>query len=319
MAKAKEIAGLDCAAAAIESAALVLRARFDEMLAYRPAALDFADIEGVHAMRVAMRRLRSALRDFSFLLNQSRLRALKKDLKQIADALGRVRDEDVGIAGLEKRQSEIKNKQILKGLEMFIEERRAAQKRAQIDLTEMLVEARVIELRTRFEAGLETAFKKNSRAENLSFEQAGREVINRNLRDFADLSEKIYAAFDGRALHRLRIAAKRLRYSLQLFAVCRSDEEFKQFAKEISEMQTFLGDLHDREAQIENLSRRLCETGAARKSEQAAAEWLLTHLFRERAAHYRDALRLWREWRESDFLERLQAAVIELSIFGKDL
>ncbi len=60
MAKAKEIAGLDCAADALNWAAEVLRVRFDEVVGLRGAALDFSDIEGVHAMRVATKRLRSA-------------------------------------------------------------------------------------------------------------------------------------------------------------------------------------------------------------------------------------------------------------------
>ena len=53
MAKAKEITGLDCAADALLWAAEVLRASFGEVLTLRSAALDFTDIEGVHAMRVA--------------------------------------------------------------------------------------------------------------------------------------------------------------------------------------------------------------------------------------------------------------------------
>ena len=68
MAKAREITGLDCEANAIECAAKILRARFEEVLEFRSAALDSEGIEGVHDMRVATRRLRSALRDFAYLL-----------------------------------------------------------------------------------------------------------------------------------------------------------------------------------------------------------------------------------------------------------
>jgi CHAD domain-containing protein len=47
-----------------------LRVRFDEVVNLRGAALDFRSIEGVHNMRVATRRLRSALRDYTPFMKQ---------------------------------------------------------------------------------------------------------------------------------------------------------------------------------------------------------------------------------------------------------
>ncbi|MFN2390604.1 MAG: CHAD domain-containing protein [Pyrinomonadaceae bacterium] len=81
MAKAKEITGLDCAASAMEWAAEVLRVRFDEVVNLRDSALDFSDIEGVHSMRVATRRLRSALRDFTPLMDKRPAKTSEKRIK----------------------------------------------------------------------------------------------------------------------------------------------------------------------------------------------------------------------------------------------
>ncbi|HEU4595360.1 MAG TPA: CHAD domain-containing protein, partial [Pyrinomonadaceae bacterium] len=64
MAKAKKIEGLDCGADAGSGVRQVLLTRLGEMCEFREAALDWSDPEGVHDMRVASRRLRSALRDF---------------------------------------------------------------------------------------------------------------------------------------------------------------------------------------------------------------------------------------------------------------
>jgi CHAD domain-containing protein len=123
MAKAKKIEGLDCGATAAAGIRLVLLARFDEMAEYRSAALDFADVEGVHDMRVASRRLRSALRDFGpHVRRPPRLARVRGELKELAGALGTVRDEDVAIAALAKLAS-IAPEEARVGVEALADER----------------------------------------------------------------------------------------------------------------------------------------------------------------------------------------------------
>src|SRR5215213_8322656 len=97
MAKAKRIRGIDCNAPAPAGMKLVLVTRFAELQAWREAALDWTDPEGVHSMRVASRRLRSALRDFMPYIRKRPLAQMLKQLRSIADALGEVRDQDVAI------------------------------------------------------------------------------------------------------------------------------------------------------------------------------------------------------------------------------
>jgi len=61
MAKAKRIKGINCNSEAPAGMKLVLVTRFGELIHFHSAALDWSDPEGVHSMRVASRRLRSAL------------------------------------------------------------------------------------------------------------------------------------------------------------------------------------------------------------------------------------------------------------------
>src|ERR1043165_9083003 len=102
MAKAKEIAGLDCAMRADDGIKLILRSRFEEMRSFSAAALDWSETEGVHDMRVASRRLRSAIKDFLPYLRRRKLRQSREDLRSVAQALGAVRDQDVALIALEK-------------------------------------------------------------------------------------------------------------------------------------------------------------------------------------------------------------------------
>ncbi len=64
--------------------------------------LDVADIERVHDMRVATRRLRAALEIFEPCFPPKELAAALAQVKAIADALGERRDRDVAIAALEE-------------------------------------------------------------------------------------------------------------------------------------------------------------------------------------------------------------------------
>lgn len=68
---------------------------FDHWLANQAAALDGRDGEGVHQMRVALRRLRAAFGLFAPWLPPAPARALRREAAWLARRLGRARDLDV--------------------------------------------------------------------------------------------------------------------------------------------------------------------------------------------------------------------------------
>lgn len=71
-------------------------------MSFKDVALAGEDIEGVHDMRVASRRLRAAIELFRDAFPRHRIAPLLQDVKGLADALGAVRDTDVLIERLEK-------------------------------------------------------------------------------------------------------------------------------------------------------------------------------------------------------------------------
>lgn len=102
MAKAKDIPGLHARLPYAEAAARTVRARAEELFAISSAdVLDTEDIEQVHDMRVASRRLRAVLEIYSPCFDRERFRAVLADVKALADALGARRDPDVQLAALE--------------------------------------------------------------------------------------------------------------------------------------------------------------------------------------------------------------------------
>jgi CHAD domain-containing protein len=320
--KAKEIEGLDCGMDAGTGIRLVLRARLEEMCAFRAAALDSEDPQGVHDMRVASRRLRSLVKDFSPYFRRSRkLRQAKDDLKRLAEALGAVRDEDVAIKALEKLASETPP-EVSPGVKRLADERRLRQERARPELEEALTEGALEELGEEFRLalgrGLRVTRGRREKGESqrsiagLSFRQVGRESITTGLRELRDLSASLYRPLKTNPLHRMRLAAKRLRYSLELFDPC-WNEDLRGFAKEIAKLQTSLGELHDCDLWIAGLGDALQDGAAeplrATPEERRAAVWLLDYFVGERAEHFRAALARWHEWETRGFLARLAAVI----------
>lgn len=100
MAAARDV-GLDCDGTFSEAAAKVVKVRSKEVFEQAGGVLDIDDIERVHDMRVATRRLRAALEVFAPAFPRKRHRKALKKVKELADALGERRDADVEIELLE--------------------------------------------------------------------------------------------------------------------------------------------------------------------------------------------------------------------------
>jgi CHAD domain-containing protein len=310
MAKAQEITGLDGSAGALESAVKVLKMRFEEIAELYRTSSNFSDVDSIHDLRVAARRLRSALRDFMPLLEKESFREIKKELKKMADALGKVRDEDVAIEALEKLQAEAESEAIKKQIGVFWQERKDARELAGAKLAEYFTRERTDKLQEALATKLEKNLSLKELPETTSFKEFGKEVIKKNLQEFETLSPSLYEPFDSDKLHRLRIHAKRLRYAMKVFATC-WDEDCRQFAKKVSKMQTFLGDLHDCDEWIEKLFSRLREGGEPLdQNRREALIWLLARFFEERNKHYLGALKLWSDWQADYFLPRLKAMTL---------
>src|SRR5262245_61263093 len=247
MAKAKRIKGIKCNDAASLGMRLVLDTRFEEMYGFRQAALDWSDPEGVHSMRVASRRLRSAMRDFLPYLQQRGLSSGLKETKRIAAALGEVRDQDVAIMALEKIQKPA-SPEVAAALQLLIDERKEMRNKSRDQLNSVLVESEMNEVKSEFMARVEDATalheSRVSTDAPLTYARMSAGLILDRLKELEDLSDSLYRPFDIEPLHDMRIAAKRLRYALELFQQCWG-RPLQNYAKSAARMQTALGELHD--------------------------------------------------------------------------
>ncbi|MDX6658861.1 MAG: triphosphatase [Solirubrobacteraceae bacterium] len=147
MAKAR-LVELDPDMTFAQAAARTVATRTDELFGHAGGVLDTGEIEHVHDMRVATRRLRAALEVFAPCFPRDVHREVLREVKALADALGRRRDPDVhleALLGLRKRLPPADHP----GVDLLIARARAQQADGNVALREALEEALTRDLRGR--------------------------------------------------------------------------------------------------------------------------------------------------------------------------
>jgi CHAD domain-containing protein len=150
MARAREVPDLDCADSYAIAAARVVAVRARELFDHASGVLDTTDIERVHDMRVASRRLRAAMEIFEPCFPRKPFRAALREVKAIADALGERRDRDVAIAALEKIAARMSSADQA-GLGLLIDRLRREQAEANEALAPIVGEEPLAALRERLD------------------------------------------------------------------------------------------------------------------------------------------------------------------------
>jgi CHAD domain-containing protein len=172
----------------------------------------------VHDLRVAMRRFVQAL-----VVLQSAtpgVKGIEKDLKSPMKRSGEVRDLDIAMKFL--AESEVESAASI--IARIKQERRKAHARLKQALRQMVQRGSIAKWRSKLANPAEADPK---------------EVIRHAMKRFFDYGDKADAARSPKKLHRLRIATKKLRYTLELDG--RSHDQ-------IQELQSNLGHIHDLDA-----------------------------------------------------------------------
>lgn len=156
MAKAREIPGLAEAASFRDAAALAVETRTHEVFEQAEGVLDTGDIERVHDMRVATRRLRAAMEIFAPAFPKQEHRSALKQVKELADALGARRDPDVAIEELERIAAAL-TRADMRGIQHLIDAIRGDQEAGNETLARVLHEVEESGLRERLLALAQSA------------------------------------------------------------------------------------------------------------------------------------------------------------------
>jgi CHAD domain-containing protein len=226
----------------LEAAAKVVAEQTREMRHQGKHLRRTGDPEAVHDLRVATRRLRTALR--SVREHVASPKPLRGELRRLARRLGRVRDHDVmleRLGGMRLAGASRDERARLARLVGKLQDRRA---RARTDLVTALRRKRYRGLLDRLDD-----FADQPRAAHGDFTLATRVLAEESERLGAAVAKSAgmtVADPSPRALHALRIAFKRLRYALDFHAsACGLAYDVER--RLARGMQDVLGEIHDRD------------------------------------------------------------------------
>jgi CHAD domain-containing protein len=218
---------------------------FERMLLHEPGARRGEDIEGVHDMRVATRRMRSAYRLFNPFFQPRAIRSFRKDLRRTGLALGEVRDLDVFMEKAQRFLDENPDVDLAPLVEAW--EKRLV--RARHALTAHLDSPRFSRFVEDFHTFLTTPGQGALElpAPGIPAAYQARHIAPRLIYELYEQVRAYETVLDGApvpTLHALRIAFKRLRYALEFFEEILGPE-VRPVIKEARGMQDHLGDLND--------------------------------------------------------------------------
>ena len=208
--------------------------------------------EGVHQMRVGLRRLRAAIAVFADLLDDDETPRIKAELKWLTGELGPARDLDVYLTGnIKPLQRTLPGKRGLEALQGDLDANRsAAFARASRAVESARYRALVLDTLGWIEGGTWTAsddelIKARRRRSACDF---AREELTRRLRKVSRKAKRL-GKLDARRRHKLRIGIKKLRYAgdffATLFAGRKAKKRLRRFARELKRLQDRLGALND--------------------------------------------------------------------------
>ena len=203
------------------------------------------DIEFIHRMRVATRRLRSALPLFGPLIAPKQYSNWIKSIRGITRALGEARDADVQIDHISKFLQPLKppERAGVKRLLLRLQQRRSLMQNDVIKALERFEKSKIVPDMAEKLAPLDI-FKDMIEPNEPELLQLAKISIQEKLAAFLDYEPFIHLPEKVTELHAMRIAAKRLRYTMEYFAPLYKNE-LKSNLKVLRTSQELLGDIHD--------------------------------------------------------------------------
>ena len=206
--------------------------------------------ECVRKARVASRRLRTALGVFDTCFRAKKVRRWRKHIRRLTRDLGAARDRDVQIAlvsGVIENLAANDNASLpgLERLLLRLRQHRAALQPDVLKAIDRLDASRVLpEMRGEFAQKRASIRNKARSLQNPRVFRRGMRQVRKKLNRLLSLQCCLDDADAESSHHRMRIAAKRLRYTMETYsAVCR--DQFPDVIKTLKTMQSLLGEVHD--------------------------------------------------------------------------
>ena len=227
------------------------------------------DIEFIHRMRVSSRRLRAALPLFEACFTKKQFRVWATELREVTQALGEARDADVQIDFLRSYAKKLKRKKAHNGgsrsptaalateigefITRMAKKRENLQEQVLISLERLEKSGAIDDMRLAIASRLQDTHRIRRNAFAAGIPAVAADRIASRLDIF--LSYEPYLADPDAILehHAMRIAAKKLRYTIEVYAPVYRLGLGKSLRR-VKKIQEILGDIHDCDVWIDLLT-----------------------------------------------------------------
>jgi CHAD domain-containing protein/uncharacterized protein YjbK/transposase-like protein len=230
-----------------EAGRKVLGFHFAQMLKYEPDARSGEDIEALHDMRVATRRMRAALRVFGSAFTDKKYDRLKEGLQATGRALGPGRDLDVLLEKLAHYQQELPASD-RPGLNALLEDWHSQRQAARSKMLAYLDSLEYFRFNQYLLKFVKTkGFGAKAQPHGVPVADKLQYIIPRLIYsryEEVGAYEPLLQNASVETLHQLRLAFKAFRYTLEFFQEVLG-KEVQAVINELKAMQDHLGALHD--------------------------------------------------------------------------
>lgn len=267
------------------------------------------DIEHVHWMRVASRRLRSALPLFASCFLRKDYRRWTRSIKAITRALSTARDTDVQIGFLETwAVHEPRTSEDMEGISLFIsllKEKRKGEQTVVVSALDTIEREQVFkEMTAALRVIKNQKIPKRSSSPRRLYLNAAKRITNA-IDEINEYEQSVSDPTDVAGHHELRIAVKKLRYIIEIYRPLYKNR-LRPIIKDLKKLQTILGEIHDCDVWIAMLSGSSLdeeltgEIGPGFLPQDLMSEKVLVQLNEDRKRRrqqvYEDLVILWSEF-----------------------
>jgi CHAD domain-containing protein len=240
-----------------------------QIRANEAAVLDGREPEGVHQMRVALRRLRALVTAYKSVFAEHPYTLLREECRWLQRQLGPAREWDVFLEEtIQPLRHRLPSEDSLEHLET---EARAIRAEAYEQARTAVRDGRYADLLLRLELWLaeggwrKAAVPGETDVGDQPVEPFARAILTKRAKTVTKLGKRHETLSEG-DLHRLRIQGKKLRYAAEFFAGLFPKKPTKRYLKALEEIQDRLGAVNDAatgQRLLDDLDRRLTNRKSA--------------------------------------------------------
>lgn len=281
-----------------------LRERLDILDTALRQVMDADEPDAVHDARVTSRRLRSGLQLWSEARPRKKVKRWRRQTKAITQSLGDLRDTDVQLRFVKDRLQEPDITADLRaGLEFL--QKRLERKRKKYHRRARRTIKR-LRRRGTLESMASTWASWQADGESVAMDPQVRDrakpLILTRFNDVVRPASTLPTAEEANELHRLRIALKHLRYTLEIFTPAFAGQ-LEPAVSAAKDLQKLLGDLHDADVWINRLPKLLAKQEDETRSGLAT---LLDDRFQKQRRLHAQLLQKWEEMEQAGMWQELR-------------